>query len=76
MNYDDFSRYQQEFLQEAKEFLDVFNRSFINLEKGDMDALNEIFRCAHTLKGMAGFMGYKNLETFCHRLENLSSHQK
>jgi len=73
MNYDDFSRYQQEFLQEAKEFLDVFNRSFINLEKGDMDALNEIFRCAHTLKGMAGFMGYKNLETLCHRLENVLS---
>ncbi len=62
--------YRQEFLQEAREYLDVMNQNFIKVEQGDIDAINEVFRVAHTIKGMAGFMGYKNLEKLCHKLEN------
>jgi len=67
---EDLKEYKQEFLQEVREYIDVMNQNFINLEKGDLDALNEIFRVAHTIKGMAGFMGYKKLELLCHRLES------
>ncbi|ADB58423.1 chemotaxis protein CheA [Archaeoglobus profundus] len=66
----DLSEYKQEFLQEVKEYIDVMNQNFIKVEKGDLEALNEIFRVAHTIKGMAGFMGYKKLELLCHRLES------
>ncbi len=65
----EMEEYRQEFLQEAREYLDVMNQNFIKLESGDLDAINEVFRVAHTIKGMAGFMGYKNLENLCHKLE-------
>ncbi|AAB90200.1 chemotaxis protein CheA [Archaeoglobus fulgidus] len=67
---DEMEEYKQEFIQEAREYLDVMNQNFIKVEKGDVDAINEIFRVAHTIKGMAGFMGYKNLEELCHKLES------
>lgn len=66
----DMEEYKQEFIQEAREYLDVMNQNFIKLERGDNEAINEIFRVAHTIKGMAGFMGYKNLENLCHKLES------
>ncbi len=67
---DDMDEYKQEFIQEAREYLDTMNQNFIKLEGGDIDAINEIFRVAHTIKGMAGFMGYKKLEDLCHKLES------
>lgn len=67
---DEMEEYKQEFIQEAREYLDVMNQNFIKVEKGDVDAINEIFRMAHTIKGMAGFMGYRNLEDLCHKLES------
>uniref|UniRef100_A0A7C3UH08 Chemotaxis protein CheA n=1 Tax=Geoglobus ahangari TaxID=113653 RepID=A0A7C3UH08_9EURY len=67
---DEMQEYRQVFLQEAKEYLDLMNHNFIKLEKGDREAINEIFRVAHTIKGMAGFMGFKNLEKLCHKLES------
>jgi len=66
----DVSEYKQEFLQEAREYIDAMNQNFIKLEQGDLSAIDELFRIAHTLKGMAGFMGYRNLELLCHRLES------
>jgi len=47
------------------------NQNFINLEKGDRSSMDEIFRLAHTIKGMAGFMEYKKIEELCHRLESV-----
>ncbi len=67
---DDMEEYKQEFIQEAREYLDTMNQNFIKLENGDLEAINEIFRVAHTIKGMAGFMGYKKLEDLCHKLES------
>jgi len=67
----DMEDYRQEFIAEAREYLDLMNQSFVNLEKGDFNAIHEIFRVAHTIKGMAGFMGYKNLEKLCHKMESV-----
>ena len=67
---DEMEEYKQEFIQEAREYIDIMNQNFIKVEKGELDAINEIFRMAHTIKGMAGFMGYKNLEELCHKLES------
>ncbi len=64
------SDYKGEFLQEAREYVELMNQSFLRLEKGDRTAIDEIFRAMHTIKGMAGFMGYKNLEKLCHTLES------
>lgn len=63
--------YKTEFLQEAREFIELMNRSFLQLEKGEKSAIDEIFRVVHTIKGMAGFMEFRNLENFCHRLESV-----
>jgi len=68
---DEISRYREEFIREAREYLDAMNQNFINLEKGDRSSMDEIFRLAHTIKGMAGFMEYKKIEELCHRLESV-----
>jgi two-component system chemotaxis sensor kinase CheA len=65
------SDYRTEFLQEAREYVEIMNQCFLRLEKGEKSAIDEIFRAVHTIKGMAGFMGYKNLENFCHKLESV-----
>ncbi|MEM4156413.1 MAG: chemotaxis protein CheA [Archaeoglobaceae archaeon] len=62
--------YKSEFLQEAREYVELMNQSFLKLESGEKSAIDEIFRAMHTIKGMAGFMGYKNLEKLCHKLES------
>ncbi|MCX8172715.1 MAG: chemotaxis protein CheA [Archaeoglobaceae archaeon] len=64
------NNYKSDFLQEAKEYVESMNQSFLRLEKGEKEAIDEIFRAMHTIKGMAGFMGYKNLESLCHKLES------
>lgn len=69
----DMSAYRDMFVSEAKEHLQNLNRSLLLLEKSpsDLDVIQEIFRSAHTLKGMSASMGYKDMETLCHRMENL-----
>lgn len=63
--------YKAEFLQEARDFVELMSQCFLQLEKGDKSAIDEIFRAVHTIKGMAGFMEFKNLENFCHKLESV-----
>ena len=65
--------YKADFLQELYECLDIFNQSFVDLENGDNAAINEIFRVAHTIKGMAGFLRYSSLENLCHSMEEVLS---
>ena len=63
--------YKSDFLQEIYECLDVFNQSFVDLENGEAAAIDEIFRITHTIKGMAGFLGYTSLEHLCHSMEEV-----
>ena len=57
----DVSQYLEIFIEEAKEHLQNLNEHILVLEKDpeNIDTINEIFRAAHSLKGMAGTMGYK-----------------
>ncbi|MET1123832.1 MAG: chemotaxis protein CheA [Archaeoglobaceae archaeon] len=63
--------YLEDFLQEAKEYVELMNQNLLKIEKGEIEAVNEVFRVAHTIKGMAGFMNFRNLERLCHALESV-----
>ena len=71
----DTSQYLEIFLDETKEHLQNLNTQILNLEQepDNMDTINEIFRAAHSLKGMAGTMGYKRMQTLTHDMENVFS---
>jgi two-component system chemotaxis sensor kinase CheA len=60
------------FVSEAREHLQSFNESLLALEKSpaSKDVIQEIFRSAHTLKGMSASMGFGDMEKLCHRMEN------
>ena len=71
----DVSQYLEIFIDESKEHLQNLNTSILELEQEpeNMDTINEIFRSAHTLKGMAGTMGYKRMQGLTHNMENVFS---
>ena len=71
----DVSQYLEIFLDETKEHLENLNTQILKLEQEpeDTDTINEIFRAAHSLKGMAGTMGYKRMQTLTHDMENVFS---
>ncbi len=68
----DTSQYLDIFIDETKEHLQSLNEHILILEKEpeNEETINEIFRAAHSLKGMAGTMGYKNMQRLAHDLEN------
>ena len=71
----DVSQYLEIFLDETKEHLQNLNTQILDLEQepDNMDTINEIFRAAHSLKGMAGTMGFKRMQTLTHDMENVFS---
>lgn len=71
----DVSQYLEIFLDESKEHLQNLNTQILELEQDseNMDVINEIFRAAHSLKGMAGTMGYKRMQALTHDMENVFS---
>ena len=71
----DVSQYLEIFLDETKEHLQNLNTCILELEADPeaTDTINEIFRAAHSLKGMAGTMGYKRMQTLTHDMENVFS---
>ena len=71
----DVSQYLEIFLDETKEHLENLNTQILKLEQEpeDTDTINEIFRAAHSLKGMAGTMGYKRMQALTHDMENVFS---
>ena len=71
----DVSQYLEIFIDETKEHLQNLNTQILNLEQDseNEDTINEIFRAAHSLKGMAGTMGYKRMQTLTHHMENAFS---
>ena len=71
----DVSQYLEIFIDETKEHLQSLNEQLLILEKEPENAetVNEIFRAAHTLKGMAGTMGYKRMQNLTHNMENIFS---
>lgn len=71
----DTSQYLEIFLDESNEHLQSLSDQLMVLEKepDNSDTINEIFRAAHSLKGMAGTMGYKRMQNLTHDMENVFS---
>ena len=71
----DTAQYLGVFLDEAKEHLQTLNDSIMQLEQEpeSEDCINEIFRAAHSMKGMAGTMGYKRMQDLTHHIEDVFS---
>ncbi len=71
----DVSQYLEIFIDETKEHLQNLNEQILILEKepDNTETINEIFRAAHSLKGMAGTMGYKRMQRLTHDMENVFS---
>ncbi|MEH7308461.1 Hpt domain-containing protein, partial [Neobacillus drentensis] len=69
----DLSNYLEMFIEESKEHLQAINGELLNLESDTENTaiVNEIFRSAHTLKGMAGSMGFDDLASLTHEMENV-----
>jgi len=69
----DTSQYKKLFESEIRNYLDTLNNLIIKIEKfpDNKESLNEVFRIFHTIKGMAGSMGYNHLVDVSHSLENL-----
>ena len=69
----DMSQYLEIFIDETKEHLQGLNQSLLQLEQNpeDKSVLNEIFRVAHTLKGMSGTMGFNKMAKLTHDMENV-----
>ncbi|RIJ69266.1 chemotaxis protein CheA [Rummeliibacillus sp. TYF005] len=69
----DTNQYLDIFLDESKEHLQSCNENLLALEQSpqDLAIVNEIFRNAHTLKGMSATMGFEDLADLTHKMENV-----
>lgn len=63
------------FIEETRDNLENFSECIMELEKNknDSEIVNTIFRVAHTLKGMAGSMGFEKMRSLTHTMEDLLS---
>jgi two-component system chemotaxis sensor kinase CheA len=67
----DLSQFIPSFLEESFEGLELMESSLLNLEQGDDETINSIFRAAHSIKGGAGTFGFNNVTEFTHLVETL-----
>src|SRR5690625_2636022 len=67
------TQYLDIFIDESTEHLDTLYQQMLELEKNPQEKsiIQEIFRAAHTLKGMSATMGYDDLASLTHKLENV-----
>ena len=69
----DTNPYFEMFIEESKEHLQACNEHLLELEKNpeNIAIVNEVFRSAHTLKGMSATMGYEDIANLTHKMENV-----
>lgn len=69
----DTNQYMEMFLEESREHLQSLNDCLLELEQNpeDSSVLNEIFRSAHTIKGMSATMGFTAIAELTHEMENV-----
>jgi two-component system, chemotaxis family, sensor kinase CheA len=69
----DTNQYMGMFMDESREHLQALNRCLLELEAapGNLQLLDEIFRSAHTLKGMSATMGFHDIAEITHEMENI-----
>jgi len=70
---DEMAEILNDFLAESSEMLEALDQHFVKLETEPTNAelLNEIFRCMHSMKGSAGFLGFTHLVEVAHQGESL-----
>lgn len=71
----DTSQYLSMFLEESIDNLQTLNEALLYLEQQpeEVDKINEIFRVAHTIKGMAATMGFNEMAELTHKMEDVLS---
>ncbi|WP_312517777.1 chemotaxis protein CheA [Anaerospora sp.] len=69
----DINQYMGMFLEESREHLQTLNRCVLDLEHepSNLQLLDEIFRSAHTIKGMSATMGFTTIAELTHEMENI-----
>lgn len=69
----DINQYMGMFLEESREHLQTLNNCLLDLENdpGSLVVLDEIFRSAHTIKGMSATMGFTTIAELTHEMENV-----
>jgi len=67
----DLSQFIPSFLEESFEGLELMESSLLNLQSGDVETINSIFRAAHSIKGGAGTFGFDKVTEFTHLVETL-----
>ncbi|OEF96288.1 chemotaxis protein CheA [Desulfuribacillus alkaliarsenatis] len=69
----DTNQYLDMFIDESKEHLQAINDNLLELEKNpkDIDIVKNVFRSAHTIKGMSATMGFEDIANLTHELENV-----
>jgi two-component system chemotaxis sensor kinase CheA len=69
----DTSEYMPMFLAEAREHLQELNLAVVGLEAdpSDSETVNEIFRIAHSIKGMSATMGFARIAELTHKMEDV-----
>ncbi len=69
----DVGQYLEIFIDETSEHLQSLSDCIMTLEKepDNKDTINEVFRAAHSLKGMAGTMGFKRMQHLTHDMEDV-----
>src|SRR5690606_4078148 len=69
----DMNQYLTMFIDESKEHLQAMNDNLLELEKNpdDLSIVQSIFRSAHTLKGMSATIGFADLASLTHEMENV-----
>jgi len=67
----DLSQFIPTFLEECFEGVELMEASLLNLEQGDEETINSIFRAAHSIKGGAGTFGFNHVTEFTHLVETL-----
>ena len=67
------NNYREMYVSEALEHVEIINQTLLKLEErpGDREYLDQIFRSAHTIKGMASTMGYDDTRELCKNIENI-----
>jgi len=66
-------KYLKLYVEETTEYIQLMNNYILNLEKDPRDEkiLNELYRCAHSIKGMSAAMGFDSLKNISHSLEDI-----
>ena len=68
----DLAKYREIFVEESTEHLSEMGAALLSLEKqsDDTDAIDLIFRMAHSIKGMAASLSFDSVTELAHCLED------